>query len=129
MISELSFLISLLLEHRLLPSVKKVIAERIKEVEAKTATPGPRISNWPIINTTVSVPPDPKTAQAPSTQRILDEMAASAPVAPPADPAPQPVVTSPVVAQALSSRAQLLRGATSKKGPIVDEETGRPRKF
>lgn len=101
--SELSFLLDLLLEHKLSKTTKDLIKERIKVIEGyqKAIVTAPVIKN--------------PTAQAPSTQRILDEMAQN-----------QPQVQTAAAAQALQHRSELIAQALSGK-----EEKGRssPRKF
>lgn len=118
--TELSFLIQLLLNDKLPLEIKKEVAERIKEVEATlivTHIPPPyrpQVIPPPVsfIRTT--------TDQAPSTQKILDEMAMNpVPVAP-------VLASSPVAAQALSARNESIR-----KGMSGRPEPGRtsPKKF
>lgn len=110
--SELSFLIDLLLNEKLSKSVRTKIAERVKEVEVKFAAP-------PVFTMGPTLPP-PKVIngalQAPSTVAAMERHAAEAP----------PVVASPVVANALMERERALAAATSGK-----PEAGRtsPRKF
>ena len=75
-----------------------------------------------------------RTAQSPSTQRILDQMAAEGSVVPEAAPAyqrepvsmPDQIAQTPAAAAALAARNEAIRIAVSGK-----EEKGRtsPRKF
>lgn len=88
--SEIAWLVKLMTEHKLSAQVKATILARIGEVEAALSK-----------NINIAVPPmAPRhigTVQAPSTQRILDEMAseqAVAPVLPPRVIIPQEIVTS-----------------------------------
>ena len=121
--TELSFLVSLLLEHKLSPTTKKAVAERIKEVESRQAPAAPQIQ--------AQVQRPPKTLQSASTQRILDEMASNGetlPVAPVVTEAP-PAAVTPATIAALNHRAQTIALAASKSGPPADPLTGRPRKF
>lgn len=104
--TELSFLISLLLNEKLPLELKGIVAERIKEVETRIQAP---TFSRPVVHS-------PST-QSPSTQRILDEMASEAPVV---------IAQTPQASAALAQRAQAIAQATSGK-----EEPGRrsPRKF
>lgn len=104
--TELSFLLDLLLNDKLSIIVKRKLTDRIKEIELR------------MIPSSVSVVP--KMAQAPSTQKILDEMAMH-PL--PTDP-PQP--QNAATAQALNSRQEAIRIAASGK-PEVNRSS--PRKF
>ncbi len=122
--TELSFLLELLLEHKLGKPTKDAIKERIKKIEA--------FPSWtPPINQTSMRPT--KTAQSPSTQRILDEMANEGHVLSPEPQAiheapgmPVVIAQTPAAAAALAQRNEAIRIATSGK-----EEKGRssPRKF
>lgn len=131
--TELSFLISLLLNDDVTKPVKLLIADRIKEVEAR---PGPVWVNPQALHN-IYTPVSSKSAQSPSTQRILDEMAAEGqPVAMIERPAMPGEVSSneqntiiastPAAAQALAARQQAIANATSGRS-----EKGRtsPRKF
>ena len=114
--TELSFLIDLLLHHKLPSKTKEAISGRIKEVEASLATQPtqvqPRFAQPPIPRTQV----DP-TAQAPSTQAILngEKPAATGSVLP---TAPQVLVppTSPAAAAALQDRMAIINQALAGKG-------------
>ena len=111
--SELSFLLELLLTHKLAKGTKEAITNRIKEVETKYVQSVPGIP--------VYQPRPPKTAQSPSTQRILDEMAQETQPVP-----PEQIAQSPAAAMALAARQEAINIALSGK-----EERGRtaPRKF
>ncbi len=113
--TELSFLLDLLLNEKLSLSVKKKITERVKEVESAYArpliqAPSMFVQNGPI-------PPGAMQNQAPSTVAALQRHAA--------EPAP-PIIASPVVNDALQKRDQAINQAMSGK-----PEPGRtsPRKF
>jgi hypothetical protein len=118
--TELRFLITLLLEHKLQPTTKKLIAERIEEVEKNL---GPQsVAQIPQLRPAA-------TAQSPSTQAILDR----SPLEPftgildqLAPSTPLVVAQTPATAMALAARQESIRIATSGK-----EEKGRssPRKF
>ena len=104
--TELQFLIDLLLNHKLTASTKKLISERIKVVESELTT---KSQHRPMA---------PSSAQAPSTQRILDEMT-------------QPEPVTQAAAQALQSRSAAIKKAIDS-GPFGGKpEPGRtsPRKF
>lgn len=114
--TELSFLLELLLTHKLAKGTKEAITNRIKEIEQSfrpvVLEPGQRL---------VQPQRPPRTAQSPSTQRILDEMAQ--------EQAPVPVeqvAQSPVAAMAMAARQEAINIAISGR-----EEKGRtsPRKF
>ena len=116
--SELSFLIDLLLNEKLTKSVKDKIAERIKFVEenvnvtpirAAQALPPPKVINGAV--------------QSPSTVAAMERQLAN-PTAPPDQP--PVVVASPAAANAIASRNQALNASFSGK-----PEPGRtsPRKF
>jgi hypothetical protein len=112
--TELSFLLELLLTHKLAKGTKEAITNRIKEIETRH-----------IVFTQPAFPQQsirqPRTAQAASTQRILDEMALEPQPAP-----PEQVAQSPAAAMALAARQEAINIALSGK-----EEKGRssPRKF
>ncbi len=136
--SELSFLLELLLEHELAKPTQTLIRERIKEIEAKTAEPiqtRPNYMGMPRSSST-------KSAQSPSTQRILDEMASEGSTIQsgvaialkdgyPLEQAfphetPTVIAQTPAAVAALQARQQAIAIAVSGK-----EEKGRtsPRKF
>jgi hypothetical protein len=108
-VTELSFLLSLLLDQKLNKAVKQLIKDRIKDIE--TAAPRPQARSI--------VQP---TGQSPSTQRILDEMAAEGKEL----PIPTHIAQTPATAAALAARQQAIAQAVSGK-----QEAGRtsPRKF
>lgn len=113
--TELGFLLDLLLEHDELPKdIRLKIKDRIKEIEVKPEIRATPFS--PYVNNIGPVPPH-LAGQAPSTiKNFLKE-----------EPTPtqaSPVVTSPVVAQALQSRqAAIQESFSGKKGRTS------PRKF
>lgn len=109
--TELQWLIKLLTQHKLSPSLKDLFIERIGEVET-------RMSSQDIRRQTNPMNP---LAQAPSTQRILDQLdnhdnTTSDGI----------IVNSPIAAQALQARQQAIAQAASGT-----PEKGRtsPRKF
>ena len=117
--TELSFLIDLLFEYDLPKPAIEVIRARVKEIEGRTIQPAPQYVQRP-----------PRTAQSPSTQRILDDMANDIPPAyqPPQQVTsiPENIAQTPAAAAAMAARAEAIRIATSGV-----EEKGRrsPRKF
>lgn len=108
MTSELSFLIDLLLKHKLPTATKALVADRIAEVEANI---GKALNNR--LDGSQRVMPNP-LLQAPSTQALLDKHAELA------------IAQSPAAIAALESRNKAI--AESIAGTI-DKANGRPRKF
>lgn len=124
--TELSFLIDLLLNYKLSKEVKVLIADRIRSIEKPITTSPTQTSQFRAGET--SGLPAHLLHQAPSTiANFLKEQgqapAPTAPVAPIETPA---AVVSPQAAQALASREQAINAALSGK-----LEPGRksPRKF
>jgi hypothetical protein len=122
--SELSFLIELLLNHDLQKVTKDLVASRIKEVEA-AITSKPQ----PFYPTTFTAATIPMPQQAPSTLALMakhgDLPPVPTPVMPPIEPVAQ-IAQTAATAAAMNSRhaaiAASIAGAT-------DKTTGRPRKF
>jgi hypothetical protein len=117
--TELSFLIDLLMEHKLPRVTKLAIAERIKLVESirQSSSPAPR-------------PTSPAVAQAPSTMALLAKHGALPPTMPIDAPPPEEPVT--VVAQTPETAAAMISRQTAIAESIagkVDKVTGRPRKW
>jgi hypothetical protein len=112
--TELSFLLELLLEHELKKDTQKLIRERIKEIEARPTA------------VHAQAPRPAQGNQAPSTQKLLDEMAQATGSPVPQMAAQIPNPSTNAAAQALMHRAELIAQAVSGK-----EEKGRssPRKF
>lgn len=101
--TELGFLLDLLLNEELPLNLKKTVAERIKEVEqGLTRAPAPRVIAQ-------------VQTQAPSTQRILDEMEQQAPGI---------LVASQAASQAMASRQDAINKATQ-----IEPGRKSPRKF
>jgi len=126
--TELQYLIELLLNHKLQKNTKDSIQARIKEVEEALRT------QPPIKPTPVHRPPT-ASVQSPSTQAILDRNPDIGSI--PVETSPQPsepavihptpaVVASAAAAQTIASRQTALAAATSGK-----PEKGRtsPRKW
>lgn len=126
--SELSFLIELLLNHDLPKATKDLIASRIKEVEQGLTSHQVRAGGFPIYNPSVG-----PTAQAPSTLAAMarhgDIPAISPPVIPPV-PVVERVAQTPATAAALTARNEAITRAASSR-PLAATEKGRtsPRKW
>ncbi len=137
--TELTFLLELLLEHKLPKKTKDVVAARIRVVEEDLSN---KLQTFPTVNRPAA-PPVPITPfptsivhgaqQAPSTMALLAKDASSPPGLP--QPLPPQAELPPAVANiaqtsataiALAQRQEAIRIATSGK-----EEKGRtsPRKF
>lgn len=123
MASELSFLIELLLKHKLPNATKDLIAARIKDVEEVLSVARP-VNNYvarPVSNNGTGV------IQAPSTQAFLDRNPDLAAAAIPSAPMPVEVVAqTPATMAALASRQSAIMEAVTG-----NREKGRtsPRKF
>ena len=124
--SELSFLLELLLDHELPKPTKDRIAQRIREVEANlTQTPEDVQRLWHQPSTPV------KYQQAPSTLALMAKHGDIS-VSPPPEMPPIPVIPvehiaqTPAAAAAINSRNEAIAQALSGK---VDKVTGRPRKW
>lgn len=107
--TELSFLIDLLMNHKLSKATKELIASRIKEVEFSMSSrpSGPSYSPPVIYN---GVP------QAASTVALLEK---HGPL-----PVVENIAQTPEAAAALANRAATMAGIKKH-----DPNTGRPRKF
>lgn len=127
--TELSFLLELLLEHELPKATQTLIKERVKEIQVQP----------PRLMTQMAGQRAPRTNQAPSTQRMLDQMAEENGLTPvqmstamdvasqvQAQTIPNQIAQTPAAVVAMNQRAEAIRIATSGK-----EEKGRtsPRKF
>ena len=121
MTSELSFLIDLLLKHKLPQATKDLIAERIKEVESVLSSAPVRI-NAPTHNPSLVHSVQNNVAlsgapQAPSTMAIL----ARNPDLVPPPPVSEPVAViahTPAAAAALESRNAMIAKAASGNPPM-----------
>lgn len=130
--SELSFLIELLLEHNLPAETKKALAARIKDVEGGLQRPQQpqhvTVSNWSAISSPITAP-----QQAASTLAAMARHGTLNPEAPTVSIIPQPppepvavIAQTPAAAAAMASRNQAINESLAGK---VDKTTGRPRKF
>lgn len=123
--TELSFLIDLLLNHKLPRSTRDAVAARIKEVEVLASTTVMRIP------ASVPITPAMLANQAPSTlaamARHADLPGVVDPGVGPRAPAPVAVVAqTPAAVAAMNSRSQAIAESMAGK---VDKSTGRPRKW
>ncbi len=118
--SELSFLLDLLINEKLSKPVKVKILARVKEIEAK-----PTVNHITPMIAQVPMPPVVH-GQSPSTIAAMARHAAEGATVNIAPPVGGPIITSPVVAIALNERNQHINQALSGK-----PEPGRtsPRKF
>lgn len=138
--TELSFLIELLLNHDLPKATKELIAERIKEVEAIIFLVAPgsshAVAQQRFAQNQIVQQGIPQARQAQST---LDAMARhgdvgyTAPIIhaqqlpPEMPPVPvEQIAHTPAAAAAMNSRHQAIAEAIAGK---VNKETGRPRKW
>lgn len=113
--TELSFLIDLLLNHKLSKPTQKAIQMRITEVESNRPAPIPRVQ--PMLH----------QGQAPSMQAKIEAMENDRLLNPPPQAIGSPIqATSMTAAQALQDRQKIINQALSGK-----EEPGRssPRKY
>ena len=119
--TELTFLVELLLNHKLQKSTKDMIASRLKEVEEGFATRSPLPTQKP-----ASLPAH-LANQAPSTLAALARHPDLAAQMAPPDPQPVAIVAQTSATQAaMASRAEAINEAMSGK---IDKVHGRPRKF
>lgn len=102
--TELSFLIDLLLHHKISPKTKDVIAERIKQIDGRVGA----VAHQPLIVS--GVPQAASTLAAMARHGVVDHE----PVA--------VIAQTPAAQAALNSRAEAMAGK-------LDKATGRPRKF
>ena len=137
--TELSFLIDLLLNHKLPKATKDAVAARIKEVEARTAAPALRGVSTAGFVEMASRPeqylPPEIAKQAPSMQRIMLKHADVGKVQPVPEPVtvttwvePQPVAVvaqNAATAAAMASRNEAIANAAKGK----PDASGGKRKF
>lgn len=125
--TELSFLIELLLNHDLPKATKDLLAERIKEVEHNLTTM--RIGSPAAPQIIVSSGTNQPT-QAASTLAAMARHGGLVPNLPaPQEIAPEPVAViaqTPQTAAAMNRRNEVIAEALSGK---VDKTSGRPRKW
>ncbi len=138
--TELSFLIDLLLNHELQKQTKDAIAERIKEVEASLSARN--MAGYTSSNPSTALRVN-SISSVPQAQSTLDAMARHGDVSagmtssqglvhpqqlpPEMPPVPvQQIAQTPATSQALNSRNQAIAASIAGK---IDKVTGRPRKF
>lgn len=137
--TELTFLVDLLLEHDLKPETKKAIAGRMRDVEeeitkriVQPVTHGysqvPNVSQHNFQpNTWTSNTTAPQQAPSTLAKMMLHGDIPSVPLAPPIESAKVEIIAhTPQAAAAMQSRQQVIADSLSGK---VDKVTGRPRKF
>lgn len=122
--TELSFLIELLLNHELSKITKDLIASRIKEVESNlVAKPMQQL-------TAHYIPPPSVLKQAPSTLALMAKHGDIPNLVPvpdmPVIPPVEQVAQTPATAAAMNSRNQAIAESISGK---IDKTTGRPKKW
>lgn len=119
--TELSFLIELLLNHELSKPTKDLIAARIKEVESKLSPRAPEPVTWR--------PPPGQPMQAPSTLALMakhgDVPVTHVPEMPPVEPVTQ-IAQTPATAAAMNARHEAISSAISGK---IEKGRTSPRKF
>lgn len=111
--NELSFLVELLLHHKVPKAIRELVAERIKVISGSAP-------QRPVIQ---------GQQQAPSTQAALARHTGLDPGPGFVPPTPEPVAVvaqTPATVAALNSRQEAINAALSGK---VDKVSGRPRKF
>ncbi len=129
--TELSFLIDLLLDHELQPMTKKAVADRIKVVEeGLTAVPYRATINTPLGTIPGSGLPPHLAKQAPSTLALMakhgDILAVATPEMPPIEQPVTQVAQTPAAQAAMNSRNAAISQSISGK---IDKVTGRPKKW
>ncbi len=128
--TELSFLIDLLLDHELPPKTKQAVAERIKVVEQGLTT-NPITHHGTSLGVSLTGTPLPPhlAKQAPSTLALMakhgDIPDVAAPVMPPVEPVAQ-IAHTPAAAAAMNSRNAAIAESIAGK---IDKTTGRPKKW
>jgi hypothetical protein len=136
--TELSFLVDLLLNHKLPKATRDVVAARIKEVECKSSlytqsaasSPPPR-SPQPLPS---GLPPhiaaQPLSTQAALVRQMQKDGALAEPImiAPPPE-APPPVEQIAQTPQTMAALAHRQESINAGLAGIVDKQTGRKRKW
>lgn len=122
--TELAFLLDLLLTHKLPMATKLVVSERIKEVEQRLSLPLPSRVAAPALPQ--NIPPH-LAGQAPSTiAKMMQHPDLAASLAIP-DPPPVAVIAqTPAAMAALNSRAEAIAAAQTGK---IEKGRTSPRKF
>ena len=112
--TELSFLIELLLNHKLPRTTQLAIKERIKDIETRAPAPQPQRPVHPM-------------AQAPSMQAKIEAMEQDLQANPPQVALPPPVTNA--AAQALQLRQQIIQNAMAENGGHFEPGRKSARKF
>ncbi len=115
--TELSFLIDLLLNHDVSKETKAVIAERIKYVEGTLVKSSNPVLGW--------TPPNNSTSQAPSTLALMAKHGDPV-IAPTAAVPVENVAQTAATQQALAQRNEMIRAGMSGK-PMAGQTS--PKKF
>lgn len=128
--TETSFLIELLLEHKLQKSTKDLIKQRIKELEQERPL-AMRPAPMPHVATTLpnptGVPQSASTLAALARQEAEQGKPAPIELAPTPPPEPVAVIAqTPAAMAAMASRQQAISESIAGR---VNKDTGRPRKF
>ena len=128
--TELSFLVDLLLNHKLPKATRDAVASRILEVEQLLCPPGVAYAPMPSF-----VPDKLRPQGVPQAASTLAAMARhpdlfvgqvqAMPVAAPPEPVAV-IAQTPAAVAAMNSRQQAIAESLAGK---IDKQTGRPRKF
>ncbi len=113
--TELTFLVELLLNHKLQKATKDAVAARLKEVEASMAQRSQIFSG--------AMPPPGKPVSSRDVAVRHPDLVAAPP------PEPEPVVNiaqTPAASAAMASRQQAINESLAGK---IDKTTGRPKKW
>jgi hypothetical protein len=129
-VTELSFLIDLLLNHKLMKSTKDAIAERIKNLSSPAGNYNvPGIPQIAAIDPS-GIPQAASTLAAMARHQARDpELLAGTKYGVNRDPSPVPlesIAQTPAAVQAVNNRQSAINEALSGK---INKETGRPRKW
>lgn len=129
--TELGFLVDLLVNHKLAKLTKDAVVSRIKEVECRTSSSSQSVA---YLSQRSSLPapsslPSHIASQSPSTQIAMMRQMGDGVDLPPPETPPQPVAVvaqTPAAVAAVNAREQSIRQAMSGK-PMPGET--KPRKF
>ncbi len=117
--TELSFLIELLLNHKLPKVTKDLIALRVKEIEEFRQ---PQTATLHVRNASTSL----AAPQAASTIQAFERHGMNLPIQSERTIKVEDIAQTPMAAAAIASRQQAIAESLAGK---VDKQTGRPRKF
>ncbi len=114
--TELSFLLELLLNHKLPKATREAVTIRIKDVEASLSISRPlaQVQAYPA----VTIAPQSPSTMAAMARNGFQEVPKAIPI--------EQIAQTPAAAAALASRQQAIQDSISEK---IDRTTGRPRKF